>query len=82
MANLETLSRALQANQPAQAALFLATGVNRQLVPPATPIGYGSRIAERQERADSAAAAAAASSANGATPTDAAASAQTMPARL
>ena len=76
-----TRARAKQANKPAQAALFLATGVDRQLVQPAKPIGYDSRIAERQERA-AAAAAAAASSASGATPTDAAASALTMPTQL
>ena len=73
-----TSARAKQANKPAQAAIFLAAGVGRQLVQPAKPIGYDSRIAERQERA-AAAAAAAASSASGAAPTDAAASAQTMP---
>jgi len=56
-----TRAKAKQANKLAQATLFLATGMDSQLVQPAKPIGYDSRLAERQLRAASVAAAAASS---------------------
>jgi hypothetical protein len=72
-----TRAKAKQANKPAHAALFLATGMDNQLVQPAKPVGYDSRLAARQQRA-AAAAAAAASSASAVPAADAGAQAEPM----